>query len=125
MTLALLLSIAFVAYVYAGYPLLLGALVWVRGERTVRRDGITPSVTLVISAYNEGDVIRRKLDNALALDYPREALEVVVISDASEDDTDSIVSEYADRGVRLERQLERRGKTAGLNRTLPTLRSDI
>ena len=76
---------------------------------------ITPSLTLVISAYNEAAVIRKKIENALALDYPAEALEIVVISDASDDGTDDIVKEYASQGVRLFRQAERRGKTAGLN----------
>jgi cellulose synthase/poly-beta-1,6-N-acetylglucosamine synthase-like glycosyltransferase len=118
-------SVAGVAYVYAGYPLLLALIVRLRGARVIRRADVTPSMTLVISAYNEAAVIRAKLENSLALDYPAGALDVVVISDASSDGTDEIVSEYADRGVRLVRQPERRGKTAGLNRSMPLLGSEI
>src|SRR5687767_11447069 len=116
MVVTFVLSIALLVYVYAGYPLLLRAAVRVRGARPIRRADITPRVSLVISAYNEAAVIERKLENALSLAYPRDAIEIVVISDASADGTDAIVERYADRGVRLERQPERRGKTAGLNR---------
>ena len=125
MLVLLALSLAVLGYVYVGYPALLQLFVRLRGARRVRQADVTPPLSLVISAYNEGSVIRRKLENALSLSYPREALEIVVISDASDDGTDQIVGEYADRGVRLARQSERRGKTAGLNRTVPTLRGDI
>ena len=125
MLFVLILSLALLAYVYVGYPAMLRGIVRLRGPRRVRQAAITPPLSLVISAYNEGAVIRRKLDNALSLSYPREALEVVVVSDASDDGTDAIVQEYSSRGVRLVRQPERRGKTAGLNRTVPALRGDI
>ena len=118
-------SLAALAYIYVGYPLLLALVVHVRGRRGVRQAGITPSISFVISAYNEDAVIRKKIENALALDYPRERLEIIVVSDASTDRTDAIVSEYADQGVVLARQSERHGKTAGLNHTVPTLRGDL
>ena len=118
-------SLAVLGYIYAGYPLLLRLLVWLRGPRSVRHADITPSMTLVISAYNEAAVIRAKVENALSLDYPREFLEIVVVSDASTDGTDDIVSEYAGRGVRLIRQPERRGKTAGLNLALRAITTDL
>jgi cellulose synthase/poly-beta-1,6-N-acetylglucosamine synthase-like glycosyltransferase len=82
-------------------------------------------VSFVISAYNEADVIRDKIANALALDYPASAREIVVISDCSNDGTDEIVREFAWRGVKLARMTERRGKTAGLNAVVPTLTGDI
>jgi cellulose synthase/poly-beta-1,6-N-acetylglucosamine synthase-like glycosyltransferase len=118
-------SVAAIFYVYCAYPLLLSLIVAVRGRREVRSADITPPLSLVISAYNEETVIRAKLENALSLDYPRGCLEIVVISDASSDATDAIVGGYADRGVRLVRQSERRGKTAGLNRTIATLRGEL
>jgi cellulose synthase/poly-beta-1,6-N-acetylglucosamine synthase-like glycosyltransferase len=121
----LLVSVFVLAYVVAGYPLLLRLLVALRGPRLVTQADITPPVSFVISAYNEADVIRAKLENALALDYPADRLEIVVISDCSDDGTDDIVREFAARGVRLARQDERRGKTAGLNRAIPQLRGDI
>jgi cellulose synthase/poly-beta-1,6-N-acetylglucosamine synthase-like glycosyltransferase len=121
----LLVSVFVLAYVVAGYPLLLRLLVALRGPRQVRQADIEPTVSFVISAYNEADVIRAKLENALALDYPADRREIVVISDCSDDGTDEIVREFASHGVRLMRQNERRGKTAGLNHTLPLLTGDI
>jgi cellulose synthase/poly-beta-1,6-N-acetylglucosamine synthase-like glycosyltransferase len=125
LTVLLASSLFLLLYVYAGYPLLLRAIVALRGVRTVRKAPITPSVTLIISAFNEEEVIAQKIENALALDYPRDRLDIIVISDASDDATDAIVSRFADRRVRLVRQPQRRGKTAGLNRTLATVTSDV
>ena len=120
------LSLAVLVYIFVGYPLLLALIVRVRGPRPVKRGDRLPSVSLVISAYNEADVIRGKLENTIELDYPRELLEVVVISDASTDGTDEIAREFSARhGVVVARQPERAGKTAGLNRTVPTLRGEI
>lgn len=119
------LSAGALVYIFVGYPVLLWLIVRVRGERRIERGTGLPSVTLIISAFNEADVIGAKLDNALALDYPRDRLEIVVVSDASTDATDAIVREYADRGVRLARQPERRGKTAGLNVVVPGASGDI
>jgi len=120
-----LASTALLAYVIVGYPLLLQLIVRLRGARPIRRSDGTPPVSFVISAYNEADVIRDKIANALALDYPASAREIVVISDCSTDGTDEIVREFAWRGVRLARMTERRGKTAGLNAVVPTLTGDI
>lgn len=119
------LAVAALAYIYAGYPLILRLIVWLRGPRQVRQQPILPRVSLVISAFNEARSIREKLRNALEIDYPAELLDIAVISDASDDGTDEIVREYAPRGVRLFRQDERRGKTAGLNRFVPGLHGDI
>ena len=77
---------------YAGYPLLLWLLRALGGARPVAKAEVEPPVTLVISAYNEEAVIDAKLDNSLALDYPRQRLQVMVVSDACEDRTDDIVS---------------------------------
>ena len=108
-------ALATVAYVYAGYPLLVFALSRLR-PRPVRRGDITPRVTFLIAAYNEAAAIRQKLDNTLALEYPAEALEVIVVSDGSTDGTDEIVTgEYGNR-VRLLKLGGRQGKTLGQNR---------
>ena len=117
-------AVGVVAYVYVGYPLVLQLLVAIRGARPVRRGTELPTVSLIISAFNEASVIRRKLENALALDYPADKLQIVVISDSSSDETDDIVRSFGGR-VELFRQPERRGKTAGLNRVVPQLRGDI
>ena len=106
---------ASVAYVYIGYPLLLFLLARLMARATKPNELFLPSVTLLISAFNEESVIAEKIENALALDYPAELLEILIVSDCSDDDTDNIVRSYASHNVRLIRQQERLGKTAGLN----------
>jgi cellulose synthase/poly-beta-1,6-N-acetylglucosamine synthase-like glycosyltransferase len=102
------------AYVYFGYPLLL-KLVHKARPRGVATGSIEPRVSLIVSAYNEEATIGAKLENSLALDYPPDKIEVLVVSDASTDGTDAAVQRFADRGVRLIRMAERGGKTLGLN----------
>ena len=121
----LLVSTGALVYVYAGYPLILQIVTWMRGARPIRRGDDLPTVSLVVSAYNEAETIAEKLRNSLALNYPAGKLEIVVISDASSDGTDAIVMEFAGRGVRLCRQEQRRGKTAGLNRFVPDLTGEV
>ena len=111
--LAFWLSFAALAYVYAGFPLLV-AIVGRLRRREVRAAAITPPVSLVIAAYNEEAVIRERLDNALAVDYPRDRLQVLVAADGCTDATASIVENYADRGVEL-LQLPRQGKIHALD----------
>ena len=106
-------TLAVVAWVYAGYPLVLWAVATFRG-RPVRRARIEPTVSLIICAYNEGADIRRKLEETLALDYPADRLEVIVASDGSTDATNGIVREFAPR-VRLLAIPARGGKTAAQN----------
>jgi cellulose synthase/poly-beta-1,6-N-acetylglucosamine synthase-like glycosyltransferase len=111
--LAFWLSLTALIYAYAGFPL----MVVIAGRflhRLVRRQPITPTVSLIIAAYNEQHGIAKRLDNALALDYPAEALEIIVASDGSDDATESIVATYGCRGVRL-LSLPRRGKVHALN----------
>lgn len=109
MKLVFWVSFLALAYTYAGYPLLLW--VWTRRwPRPVRRVAIRPNVSVIVAARNEADKIREKLDNTLTLDYPASQLEVIVASDASEDDTDDIVRAYARRGVKLVRSPQRGGK---------------
>ncbi len=122
--LALWGSIAVVFYAYAGY----GLAIWLVSRvmnQPVRRSGDLPSVTLLIAAFNEEDVIAAKLENSFALDYPRELLEIVVVADGSSDGTCDEVRRFADRGVRLAHQPERRGKNHAMSRAVPTARGEI
>ena len=70
-----------------------------------------PDVTLLVAAYNERSVIAERIDNALALDYPRDKLEIVIASDGSDDGTNNIVDSYSDDGVLLMPFSPRRGKS--------------
>ncbi len=108
------LSALALAYTYVGYPLLLVILSRLR-PRPVKRSAFQPSITVIITAYNEERDLAAKLENTLALDYPRELLEIIIASDCSTDRTDEIARMYAARGVRLVRQPQRLGKTAAQN----------
>jgi cellulose synthase/poly-beta-1,6-N-acetylglucosamine synthase-like glycosyltransferase len=102
------------AYPFVLYPALAYVLSRVRGA-PVKKGSATPTVSILIAARNEADCIRETLANKLAQDYPRDRMEVIVISDASTDGTDEIVQEFAGQGVRLLRQRERGGKSSALN----------
>lgn len=111
-------------YTYVGYPLMLRLFAG-RKRSASAMGAFEPAVTLLVSAYNEEAVIREKLENSLSLDYPADRLEVIVISDASDDRTDELVAGFTDSRVRLLRMPERGGKTAGLNRAVPLARGQI
>jgi cellulose synthase/poly-beta-1,6-N-acetylglucosamine synthase-like glycosyltransferase len=114
---------------YLIYPFVLNWLAksWGKPVERPSNEDEVPSVTLVVSAFNEEDVIAEKLRNVAALDYPAERLTIVVVSDASSDATDTLVEEAArsDPRIRLHRQAERHGKTAGLNAVVPLIDSDL
>jgi cellulose synthase/poly-beta-1,6-N-acetylglucosamine synthase-like glycosyltransferase len=118
------LSVFFVLYVYFGYPLLLALLVRLRPKQT-EYPPYLPKVTLLIAAHNEQDVIAPKLENALALDYPSESLQILVAADGSDDHTPEIVRNFESRGVELSYQPERRGKMAAINRAVSLVRHEI
>jgi cellulose synthase/poly-beta-1,6-N-acetylglucosamine synthase-like glycosyltransferase len=82
-------------------------------------------VTLLISAYNEEENIEKKLLNSLDLNYPKNLLEIIVVSDGSTDRTNEIVAGYADKGVNLCHYERRIGKTACLNKSIPLAKGDI
>ncbi len=115
-----------VFYAYAGYPMMLAAIALCQKKRPAnRRSSVLPKVSLLISAYNEETVIADKIENSLALEYPRNKLEIVVISDGSTDATDSIVARYRERNVVLKRYEGHLGKTACLNKAVPEAAGEI
>jgi cellulose synthase/poly-beta-1,6-N-acetylglucosamine synthase-like glycosyltransferase len=114
------LSLAGVVWTYAGYPLLLLALSGLRPRSGRPRPStenapFEPTVTVIISAYNEEKAIGHKLERTLALDYPAAKLEIIVASDHSTDRTHELVRDFAPCGVRLVVLPERAGKTAAQN----------
>ncbi|WP_240554782.1 glycosyltransferase family 2 protein [Oceanicoccus sagamiensis] len=86
-----------------------------------------PEVTIIIPAFNEEDVIAETIKNKLDLDYPQDKLSIIVVSDESMDNTDTIVNDIAatDDRVKLIRQVPREGKTAGLNLAMKQCSSEI
>ena len=118
-------SLGALAWTQAGYPLTAAALARLR-ERPVRKDDVEPTVSLIVAAHDEEDVIERRLQNLLALDYPAGKLEIVVASDASGDRTDELVEAMAAREplVRL-LPCPRGGKVAAQNRAVRSTTGDV
>jgi cellulose synthase/poly-beta-1,6-N-acetylglucosamine synthase-like glycosyltransferase len=107
-------SAGLIAYTHAGYPLALKALAALRGGRHEQfpEPPELPTVSLIVAAFDEAEVIERKVGNALALDYPRDRLEIVVASDGSSDETVELArAAGADRVL----DLPRGGKLATQN----------
>jgi glycosyltransferase involved in cell wall biosynthesis len=129
LTLAAVLAAAPVAialYAYVGYPLILWLVAkWVRRAAPTAEGADWPSVTITVPVYNAASSIGATLDRLLDLDYPPEKLQILVISDASNDGTDEIVRALGDRGVELLRMPERRGKTVAENAALSAARGEI
>jgi len=120
---ALLLGV----YPYVLYPAVVGLVGRIRARPVAARDDYSPKVTVITAAFNEAAHIEATILNKLGQDYPRELLDVIVVSDESVDGTDEIVARIASENdrVRLIRQVPRQGKTAGLNRALPEARGEI
>lgn len=107
-------SILMLGYVYVGYPILVFLIAKLK-NRKVSKGVFQPYVTILIAAYNEEDHIEETIRNKIALDYPKEKMEIIVVSDGSTDKTDDIIKKYEAQGVKLLRQDPRSGKTAALN----------
>ena len=118
-------SLGLLLWTHAGYPATAWALAKVR-PRPVDRADVAPTVTVVIAAHDEETVIERRLQNLLELDYPPERLQIVVASDASEDDTDQIVCRISETEprVRLVR-CARGGKVAAQNVVVREITSEV
>ena len=114
-----------IVYTYLVYPVLIWLLTVGRRVSDYAPMAEWPDLSLIIAAYNEEAVLRAKLENALALDYPSEKLEIIVVSDESSDDTDRIALEFAERGVRLHRVAERGGKTLAQNAGVALARGEF
>lgn len=121
-------SLLAISYAYIGYPAVLWLLLrfgLARDTRGVGQGSHPPSVTMIISAYNEQEVIGDKIENSLSLDYPRELLEIAVASDGSSDRTCEIASKFGNKSVVLRHYEGRIGKTACLNRAVPLASGEI
>lgn len=120
------LPVAIFAWAYAGYP----AVLWIASRFKARRTMPTeptswPMISITVPAYNEAARIRSTIESLLEIDYPADRRQILIVSDASSDDTDRIVAEYADRGVELFRVAKRGGKTAAENAAAASLRGEI
>ena len=126
MILAFWTAAGLILYTYLGYPLLLWVLTL--GRRGERGSGPPepPSVSLIVTAHNEQAVLRDKLENTFALDYPAARLQVVVVSDGSTDATDEVARSYEGRpGYVFLRQEPNAGKTAAQNAAVRAATGDV
>ena len=118
-------SAGLLAWTHVGYPVAAAALARLR-PRPVRKVPVRPRVTVVVAAHDEEGVIERRLENLLAVDYPRELVDVVVASDASTDRTDELVEAVAAREPRVcLLRCPRGGKVAAQNRAVRGTESDV
>jgi cellulose synthase/poly-beta-1,6-N-acetylglucosamine synthase-like glycosyltransferase len=117
-------AVGLIVYAHLGYPVVLWALSRIFGRPPAGADstGELPRVSLIIPAYDEEDVIERKVGNGLALDYPRDRLELVVVSDGSGDRTAELARAA---GADLVLELPRGGKVAALNQAVRTTEGDL
>jgi cellulose synthase/poly-beta-1,6-N-acetylglucosamine synthase-like glycosyltransferase len=118
------LSFTVLGYICVGYPIIARIRAALR-PLSRRRAPIEPTVTIIVSAYNEASRIERRLQNLLALDYPRDRFEIVVGSDGSTDDTVARACAFESAGVQVRGFTARRGKPALLNELVPEATGEI
>ena len=117
-------SLLLILYIYVGYPV----AIWVLAlfHKPVKVDSsIVPTVTLFFAAHNEERVIAQKLENSLALDYPRDRLQILVADDGSSDRTVEIAGSFVDQGIKLISYPERSGKLAAIRRAFANVTGEI
>ena len=119
------ITLSLILYTYFIYPLLLMLLSSLLPKGRTHQKGPLGLVSLVVSAYNEEEIIERKIMNCLELDYPKEKLEILIGSDGSTDKTDEIIKRYSQEGVRLYRFNQRQGKVNVLNKLIYKTRGRI
>lgn len=113
------IALLIIVYTYCGYALVLMVLVSLKrmlfGKRSeVQNQEEWPEVTLFVTAYNEADFVRSKVENSLQLSYPKDKLKFLWITDGSTDETPELLQKY--QQVRVEHLAERRGKVHAMNR---------
>lgn len=119
------LALTLLLYVFVGYPLVIKMLAAIIGVGTKKDEGFLASVSIILSVYNEEEVIEAKIANFLALDYPEDLLEIVIISDCCSDRTDELILRHTNQRIHLLVQAERSGKTRNLNRGVSEARGEI
>ena len=124
------ICIFLVVYTYVGYGVLLWLLVKLKrlfkgkpAPLTLPKDEDLPHVTFLICAYNEQDVVDMKMENTLQLDYPKNKLHIMWVTDGSTDETNERLKRYPE--VEIVYSPERRGKTAALNHGIEQISSEI
>jgi biofilm PGA synthesis N-glycosyltransferase PgaC len=120
-------AIFIILYTYIGYGLLLFVLLKIKniigGKRLVEKLGYTPTVTIIVAAYNEAYIIEEKILNTLELTYPSDKINFIFITDGSTDQTNEIVAKYPQiNGMHIP---DRAGKIAAVHRAMCEVGTDI
>lgn len=123
--LLILLPVGLAGYAYVGYPAVLWLVARFRPVVKPTDPAEWPFISVTVPVYNAAATLAATLDALVAADYPAERRQIVVASDASTDDTDTIAASYSNRGVELLRIPVRRGKTAVENAVNGVVRGDI
>ena len=120
-------SVFLTGYAYVGYAVLLWIMVkikeLIKGEKKLHETVEFPDVTLLIAAYNEKDYVECKVKNSCELDYPKEKLQQVWVTDGSDDGTNELLNNY--QNVIVYHKPEREGKIAAINRVMKLLATPI
>ncbi|MEO0581326.1 MAG: glycosyltransferase family 2 protein [Bacteroidota bacterium] len=121
------LSLGLVVFTYLGYGLVMRGLIqlqrMVKGKPRVTDPAEWPTVTFLVAAYNEEDFIVEKIHNTLDIDYPKEKVQIIFVTDGSSDQTPELVAQFPE--IQLYHQPERRGKIAAVNRVMPHATHEI
>ena len=118
-------TVLLLGYIFVGYPLIVWLMARLRKRAPLRDADYRPSVEAVVIAHNEGKTIGKKIENLLSLDYPTDRLSILVVSDASSDETCDIVRALDDPRVRLMHFDEKSSKAACLNRSIASSTADV
>jgi glycosyltransferase involved in cell wall biosynthesis len=112
------------AYAFIGYPLLIFVLSRLYKSR-IEGKAFLPNVSVVLVVFNEAAKIKQRIENLLSSDYPNQALELVIVRDGSDDDTEAIVSALNHRQIKILTQGKRSGKPAGINAAIEHCSGEI
>lgn len=115
-------------YTFAGYGIILSLLVWVKKRLAPRRQpdnagSYEPDVCLFVTAYNEKDYVARKVANSFSLDYPKEKVQYIWVTDGSDDGTPDMLRQYPQ--LEVYHQPERRGKIDAMNRGMQFVKAPV
>jgi cellulose synthase/poly-beta-1,6-N-acetylglucosamine synthase-like glycosyltransferase len=117
-------AVCLILYTYAGYPL----WIYLRSRlqpQPQQQGSILPTVSIILAVHNGAALLRQKIAHLLSLDYPRDRMEIEIVSDGSTDGTDDILEELRDPQVRCIRSSEHNGKAAALNLGMQTATGEI
>ena len=117
-------SLLLILFAYLGYPITLVVVGFLKNKKIIKQN-ISPSVSFIITVYNEEKNIENKILNTLALNYTKQNLQIIVTSDGSTDNTNVIVQKYKKDFIELVQIKQRKGKENAQKEALKKAKGDI